>query len=428
LVVTIGVLVATRYLLIGVLSGQPRIDVMAGRSNASFRWSDLLVLAVFGDVVTYVLLSVDASGLRYLVPGVIFASILGAMYLGHFVNEISNRRVQHVIAAFALLVVGCCASCVGFVLTESVPTSPYSEVSTFLADHHLYKGVGDYWTSAPISVDSDGQVVVRQVLLSFTGGLTPYLNLAKSTWYTGKFQFLICNLDESSNGVRQYYGQQLLDASKFPFSQVAHTYDYLSFRIVVWKSPVTIADLENNVPRAAGYAGITGQALPGLPESNWPKLSAQPADELPLFASAGQTTSSNGLAGHYEVSIYNFYSRSTETAFYGNPDLALSDVITDGAAIAPLVGSTGVRGVSEGFDLSECGGSSSVEPDDKCSGRARKPYSVGVITVFERGPTVTVITYRPNDEQNPADPHAELAKNVKVANSVTSLLATAGIS
>jgi hypothetical protein len=430
LVVMTGVVVATRYLLKGVLSGQRRIGVlgMAGRGDARFRLSDLLVLAVLGDGVIYVALGLPGSWLRYLTPGIIFASILGATVLGHFIQQRSSLRSVHVMTAAAVLIAGCCASSVAIVLTDAVPTTPYSEVATFLAAHHLYKGVGDYWTSAPITVYSEGKVAVRQVVPFYSGGLQPYLELAKSTWYTGKFQFLIYNLNESAYGVPLYYGQRIAESFSYPFSQVAHTYSYRSFRIVVWKRPVTIADLENPVQQGAGFAGTEGKALPGLPQSNWPKLAIQPADELPLFASAGQTVSSHGLNGQYEVSIYNFYSGSAESDFYKNKDLALSYVLPAGAAIAPLAGRTGVSGTSEGFNLSECAGSSSVEPGDRCSGSISKPYSAGVITVFERGSTVTVITYQPSGQHQAAPPPGELAKNVKVAKSVISLLATAGIS
>jgi hypothetical protein len=386
-----------------------------------------LVLAVLGDVVVYVKLGLPGAGLHYLTPGIIFASILGAMFLGHFIQQCSSRQALYLLTAAAVVIAGCCASSVGVIMSDPVPTSPYSGVSTFLAAHHLYKGVGDYWTSAPITVYSGGAVTVRQVVPFYSGGLQPYLELSKTSWYTGTFQFLIYNLDESAYGVPQKYGDRILDSVDYPFSAVAQTYTYRSFVIVVWKRPLSIADLEFPVQQSALFSAIEGQALPGLPSSNWPKLSAVASDELPLFSAAGQTTSSHGLTGQYEVGIYNFLSASAETNFYENKDLALSYVIPPGAALLPLAGPTGVSGTSEGFDLIECGATSSVESGDTCSGSATRPYSAGVITVVERGSTVSVITYSPSGQPSTVPPPGELAENVTVAKSVNTLLASAGI-
>jgi hypothetical protein len=425
-VVMLGVVVAVWYLLRGVLSGRGRSHVpgLADRGEASFRLSDFLVLAVLGDVAIYVTLGLYETALHYLTPAIIFAAILGAMLLGRFMQQLSSRRARRALMAAAVLIAGCCASSVAIIMSDAIPTSPYSDVGTFLAAHHLYKGVGDYWTSAPISVYSGGKVTVRQVIPYYTGGLQPYTVLSKTTWYTGTFQFLIYSLNESAYGSPQHYGERILESVDYPFSKVAQTYTYRSFVIVAWKRPQTMSELE--YPQNASFANIKGHALPGLPQSNWPKLSGEPGAQLPLFAAAGQRLSTHGLSGQYEVSIFNFYSASAETNFYENKDLAMSYVIPAGAALSPLAGSTGVVGASEAFNLIECGSSSSVEPGNTCSDSVTKPYSAGVITVVERGSTVSVITYSANG-QSTAPPPGELAKNVTVAKSVISLLTSAGI-
>ena len=246
LAATIGIVVALGCLLFGLVSAQPRTDLqgMAGRSDASYRLSDFLILAVVGDAMSYALLSLPGSGLRYLTPGVVFASILGAVAVGQYLQQSAKRRVQRLMLGFVALLVACCGSCVGLILAQSVPTSPYSGLVGFLESHDLDRGVGDYWTSAPVTVYSEGQVMVRQVIPSIRGGLEPYLVLSKTTWYTGKFQFLVYNFEESAYGVAVHYGEEIRMAAGFPFSRVARTYRYHSFRIIVWKSPLTIAQLE----------------------------------------------------------------------------------------------------------------------------------------------------------------------------------------
>ena len=424
----IGLLVGAWYLLRGVLSGRGRGNVpgLAARGETSFRLSDLLVLGVLGDIALYVKLGLPSSALHYLTPAIIFASILGAMLVGRFIQQRSSRRNLQLLTAAAVLIAGCCASSVAIIMTDPVPALSYDGVGTFLAAHHLYKGVGDYWTSAPITVYSGEKVTVRQVVPYYTGGLQPYDILSKSTWYTGRFQFLIYSLNESAYGVPFYYGQRIAESFNYPFAPVAHTYSYGSFRIVVWKQPVTMADLENPVQHGAGFAGINGEALPGLPRTNWPEFAAQPLADLPLFAGAGETLRSHDLSGQYDVSIYNFYSNSAETDFYDNNDLALSYVLPDGARAVPLATSTGVSGTSEAFNLSECADSSMVEPGDVCADSALRPYSAGVITVVERGSTVAVITYLSGGQHSATPPRGQMTKNAVVANSVISLLAAAG--
>ena len=184
------------------------------------------------------------------------------------------------------------------------------------------------------------------------------------------------------------------------------------------------AEVLSNKPvqEMEGFKGIVGKALPGLPSSNWPKLSPG----TPLVGTAEETTSSIDLA--YEVDIFDFSTAGGATASYKSANTSLfNNVEPLGAAMTPLAGGTGVSGSSEGFNLIECGGSSSVQAGNKCSGNNSKPFSVGVVTVFERGTTVTAILYFAPSPQALPSP-GELLKNIKVARSVISLLSSVGVS
>jgi hypothetical protein len=92
---------------------------------------------------------------------------------------------------------------------------------------------------------SDEMVKVRQVVVSSSGGIEPYQWISKSSWYSGRFQFLVYDATLST-------GQNIRQASKFPFAPVAHTYVDHQFHIVVWKKPETMLIL-NNLPRATKY-------------------------------------------------------------------------------------------------------------------------------------------------------------------------------
>ena len=237
-----GIAVGAACLLLGVLNGRPRIELrgMVGRSEASFRLSDLLILASLGDAVTYVSLSVDATGVRYLTAGVIFESILAAMLMGQLANSLRSRRAKRMVTIVGLVVAGICASSVGVAMSQPAPTSPSAQLGRFLAARHLYRGVGDYWSSASTTVFSNEVVKVRQVVESPFGGLVPYRWISKSDWYSGTFQFLVYNAAIPA-------GQSIRQAVQFPFAPVARTYVDHQFHIVVWKKPEPMRGL-NAVP------------------------------------------------------------------------------------------------------------------------------------------------------------------------------------
>jgi hypothetical protein len=232
LILLAGFLVGLACLLLGVVPGKPRVNVqgMAGRTSTSFRLSDFLVLGVLGDVATYVAFRVDATGLRYLLAGIVFACILGAMLLGQLVALIEVPHVRRIGVASAVIILSANAACAGIFLSRPGPVSPFPRLSAFLLDHKLSRGVGDYWTSAPVTLYSGERVSVRQVLPTLQGGIGPYLWIDKGTWYTGKFQFLVVDL-------QTYEGKIICAASGFPFAKTSHIYRDGPFRIVVWRHP-----------------------------------------------------------------------------------------------------------------------------------------------------------------------------------------------
>lgn len=236
-----GFIVGLACLLLGVLSGQPRTNVqgMTTRSRSSYRLNDLLVLGVLGSAVPFVALSYDATDLRYLTTGIVFSSILGAMLIGHLVKLVKDLRFRYVGRAVAIIVLSANAACAGIYLSRPAPVSPFPRLSAFLVSHNLVRGLGDYWTSAPVTLYSNEKVTVRQVLPTFGGGIAPYLNGAKDTWYVGRFQFLVYD-------VRQFEGQLLRYAPRFPFAAVAHSYREGTFRIIVWRQPQNMAALSKN--------------------------------------------------------------------------------------------------------------------------------------------------------------------------------------
>ena len=192
-------------------------------------------------------------------------------------------------------------------------------------------------------------------------------------------------------------------------------------------TPPTSTTTTHAVNASTRFSAIEGKELPGFPSSNWPVFSAVSKTPELSGATAEQSTSSNdrGVAfgdkgtSAFVVDIFNFPNAAAETTFFDDADNVLANATPAGSGIADCGSKgTGISGKSTQCELLKCGGSSSVEPGNKCSGSAGgEPVFAGFVTLFERGSTVTVITDT-----------GLAAQNAKVAQSVITLLASVGIS
>jgi hypothetical protein len=104
-----------------------------------------------------------------------------------------------------------------------------SQLASWLEAHHLRYGLGGYWQSSIVTVDTGGQVKVRAVLGTSTMG--PYLWLAKPSWYDPAAQqanFVV--LDST----RSYlYWEPRAVIAKY-FGRPAREYHLGAFTVMVW--------------------------------------------------------------------------------------------------------------------------------------------------------------------------------------------------
>ena len=223
---------------LGVLSGESRVNVqgMAGRSAVSYRLTDLLTIGTMGSVAIYVVLYADSASSRYLTPAIVFGSILAAVLCGQLIGKVVTQRSKRSLVVASIVICTAYGSIAAMSIARPSQISSFIQLTTFLEQHHLSRGVGDYWSSAPTTVYSSGNVLVRQVEPLPNGGIGPQLVIADSDWYTAPFQFLLYNVGESS-------GASIRAASQFPFAAVAYNYRVGEYRIVVWESPQTMSRL-----------------------------------------------------------------------------------------------------------------------------------------------------------------------------------------
>ncbi len=240
-VVCTGILVGVGNLLLGLRKreSRPCLPGLGIWTDAGHRLDDLLIFGTVGSAATFVVLHYKTGSLEYLTPGVVFGSIISAALLGRMARRYNTGGGARAAAVLGLALIVSYAAIAGATLSQTTPTSSFIQLVSFLRSHDLHRGVGDYWSSAPTTVYSEGSVVVRQVALSSNGGIEPLLCIAKDSWYTGSAHFLLLDVARNS-------GRLIRHGSKYPFAAVANIYKVGEFRIVVWKRPVPLLRLARN--------------------------------------------------------------------------------------------------------------------------------------------------------------------------------------
>ena len=198
LAVAVGLVEIVRAVVGPVVRGGARAShEVAGPDRREAEWfEDALVLSFFSGCATFVwfsLSSVAPFG-RYLTSAVIFGSILGARLAGRVAERARDGWPKVAVAVVAgLAAVGCVSTFVN-TLTTPPPAQPAVSLAAYLEQHHLTKGIGDFWSASIVTVESSDAVLVRPVV-TLTDGLhlVRYTRLSSSSWYGGGFEFLVYN-------------------------------------------------------------------------------------------------------------------------------------------------------------------------------------------------------------------------------------------
>ncbi len=199
---------------------------------------DTILLAAFAmGIVTFLVLPItDSNGYaRYLLPAVITGAVLGGRVLARLLARGDQRQVITVLAGVALLGGSLGAS---FALeTRGGPArAPSQGLAAVLEAHRLHQGVGDYWSSSVVTVESKGAVTVRPVIASPSGQLVRYAKQSSSRWYgpRQRFNFFVFNAGAVWNRTN---GPPAIATLGEPLV----VYPYGSYRIYVWAKPFTLS-------------------------------------------------------------------------------------------------------------------------------------------------------------------------------------------
>ncbi len=195
LLVVAGVAVASVDLVRGVLRGLPGRSTR-GDGPELWRLDDLLVLAFFGSVSVFVILTPVASPpyARYLTPAVVFGAILAGRLVARLLAGAAGDWRSRLAMAIGAAAVGCFAAGAGFNLAAPAAPQPARQLGSWLSAHHLRSGLGGYWSASIVTVETRGVVRVRPVTALPTGRVVAYTRNSESTWFDGhSFDFLVFN-------------------------------------------------------------------------------------------------------------------------------------------------------------------------------------------------------------------------------------------
>jgi hypothetical protein len=234
LCVVVGGIVAA---FASVVSGVRHGPTPPESATAGWRLDDLLVFAVFADIVVFLGLTTsdDPGFLRYLTAAVIFGTVLAGRWVGRLTASMSPSQILRrgaAVAAFAI--VAALAAAFAFTLAAPTPKQPFAQLGQFLESRQLDVGIGDYWSASITTVATDGVVTVRPVISDASRRVVRYQRQSANNWYTDKrFQFLVYDTARPWGGVDE-------KTATSTFGPAARTYVVGSYRVLVWRHPVSV--------------------------------------------------------------------------------------------------------------------------------------------------------------------------------------------
>jgi hypothetical protein len=199
-------------------------------------WPDLvgqvLLVAIVLNVLVYVPSTLaDATDLNAREFAVVLP--FGAVLAGRTLLTRPILRWARWRVVLASAVAACYAASLGYAVAQPSAPPANQQLAAFLAGHHLTDGVGGYWQSSIVTVDSDGAVAVRAV---YADTLRPYPWESKASWYDPRSQRATFLVTDSQPGFFNYW--QPSPAALAAYGPPAHTYRFGPYTVFVWDKNV----------------------------------------------------------------------------------------------------------------------------------------------------------------------------------------------
>ena len=199
--------------------------------------SQILLVAMVVNVLVYVPSTLaDATDLNarefaVVLPfgAVLAGRTLAARLLGREAGRPGWLRGAAWRAGLAAALLAGYAGSLGYAAAQPSAPPANQQLASFLAGHHLTEGVGGYWLSSIVTVDSDGSVTVRALL---PGTLQPDLWESKPSWYDPASYRPTFLVTDSQPGFFHYWKPN--PAALAAYGPPARTYHVGPYTVFVW--------------------------------------------------------------------------------------------------------------------------------------------------------------------------------------------------
>jgi hypothetical protein len=230
----VAVVVATLVALVRMLGGALRGSDRRAPNADDWRIDDLLLLGLVASVGVFGLLTLSNNPdyARYLDPVVIFGALLAVRFLAHLSSHVSPKTFAAA-SMLGLVTFGTSAATLAIDLAAATPVPPTAALERFLIAHNLHNGIGDYWSSSIVAVDTADRVRIRPVVANLKGIIVADGRSATSVWYRDiKFAFLVYE--------EKPYGRVEPKTIVGRFGTPVDTYRIGQYSVDVWGHPLSL--------------------------------------------------------------------------------------------------------------------------------------------------------------------------------------------
>ena len=200
----------------------------------------VLGVAIVGNIALFVLTSAGSEGPHEIAVVAPFGAALAARMLAgpraagaraagaRAAGPLARRARAVAYGAGLVVLVGYLGGLAHDVVQPASPPA-FARVASWLQAHHLRYGLGGYWESGIVTVQTDGQVKVRALLKATLG---PDLWLAKPAWYEPTAEQANFVVLSSTPGFKNNWEPRAV-ISKY-FGRPAHVYNFGPYTVMVW--------------------------------------------------------------------------------------------------------------------------------------------------------------------------------------------------
>ncbi len=190
--------------------------------------SEILSLSIVVDLLAYIFSNNTQSlgTTRYLIPVILF----GAIIVGRQLVIPDTHRVKYLFL-IGLFVVAYTL----FFITRitAIAPSPYAELEAWLTSNHYQYGYGAYWDASVVTVETDNNVKIRQVLTIDNGKyIAPFDWSSQRSWYKSYPANFFVYDDSNWDGVNMV-------SAVNTFGQPTKVDKIGSFTVLTWDKNIT---------------------------------------------------------------------------------------------------------------------------------------------------------------------------------------------